>query len=74
MKIKVEDIRKNRKINYPIIFVPQGSKKNHVIILNGQILVDDSKKNINGLIDNGGVGYIFNSSLQCNTKEKVRSL
>lgn len=74
MKIKVEDIRENRKINCPIIFVPEGSKKHHVIIPNGQILIDDSSKNINGWIDNGGVGYIFDSSLQYDTKEKVRSL
>lgn len=74
MKVKVNDIRMNRKINCPIIFVPSGCKKHSIIIPNGQLLVDDSKKNIAGWNANGGVGYVFDPSLPYDAIEKVKSL
>lgn len=74
MKIKVEDIRMHRNINCPIIFVPPDAKKHEIIIPNSQILIDDSQNNVYEWIENGGIGYIFDSSIENNTKKKVKSL
>lgn len=74
MKVKVEVVREKYKIKCPIIFVPNGVKKHQVIIPNGQILIDDSNKNIYQWKENGGLGYIFDKSLNENTLEKVKSL
>lgn len=74
MKVKVEDIRNNRKIKSPIFFVPPGIKKHNVVIPNGQLLIDDSKKNINLWIANGGEGVVFDKSLSQNDNDKVKSL
>lgn len=74
MKVKVEVIREKLNILCPVIFVPPGVKKHQVIIPNDQLLIDDSKKNINLWIVNGGRGLIFDSSIENNTNEKVRSL
>ncbi len=74
MKVKIEDLRENRKIMCPIYFVPPGIKKHQLIIPNNQLLIDDSKKNIKGWIENGGQGLIFDSSIESNTYNKVKSL
>ena len=74
MKTKVEDIRNNRQINVPIIFVPPGVKKHDVILPNNQLLIDDSKKNICGWINHGGQGLIFDQTIACNEISKVKSL
>ena len=44
------------------------------LIPNQQLLIDDSKKNIEGWIENGGTGLIFDSTIDEDTNEKVRSL
>ncbi len=74
MKVKVEDLRQNRKIQCPIFFVPPGIKKYEIIIPNNQLLIDDSEKNINGWISHGGRGIIFDSTIPINTNKKVKSL
>lgn len=74
MKVKIEDLRLNRNIQCPVFFVPPGVKKYQVIIPNNQLLIDDSKKNINSWIDNGGRGLIFDSSIPENIENKVKSL
>lgn len=74
MRAKIEDLRENRKITCPIFFVPPGIKKHQLIIPNQQLLIDDSKKNIDGWIENGGTGLIFDSTIDKNTQVKVRSL
>lgn len=74
MKVKMEVLRENQKITCPVIFVPPGVKKHQMIIPNTQLLVDDSPKNINSWIENGGVGLIFDPSIDHDTYEKVRSL
>ena len=38
------------------------------------MLIDDSSKNINGWVQNGGVGMIFDEKLKVNSKTRVRSL
>lgn len=74
MKVKMEDLRDNRKITCPVFFVPPGVKKYKIVIPNGQLLIDDSKKNIRGWIENGGTGLVFDKNIEKDTHEKVRSL
>ena len=74
MQIKDSDLRQNRYIYSPIIFVPPCVKKHEIIIPNNQLLIDDSSKNINGWVQNGGVGMIFDEKLKVNSKTRVRSL
>lgn len=74
MKVKMEVLRENLKIFCPVIFVPPGVKKHQVIIPNNQLLVDDSKKNIQRWIENGGKGFIFDPTIDSDTNEKVKSL
>ncbi len=74
MKVKVEEIRTSQKINCPIIFVPPDLKKHQIIIPNGQVLIDDSAKNIAEWIGHGGKGYIFEPNISNNTLKKVKSL
>lgn len=74
MKIKVDDLRNNRKINSPIYFVPPGVKKYQIIIPNNQLLIDDYEKNVLDWIAAGGQGYIFDEKIEQNTNKKVKSL
>ena len=74
MKVKTEMLRENLKILCLIIFVPPGVKKHQVVIPNNQLLIDDSKKNIKIWIENGGRGLIFDSTIDNDTAEKVKSL
>ncbi len=74
MKVKVEDLREHRKIFCPVIFVPPGVKKHNVVTPNGQILVDDSQKNIRLWNENGGKGLVFDKNLSDNTNDTVKSL
>ena len=74
MKVKTEVLRENLKILCPVIFVPPGVKKHQVIVPNNQLLVDDSQKNIKRWIENGGRGLIFDSTIESDTNEKVKSL
>lgn len=74
MKVKTEVLREDLKILCPVIFVPPGVKKHQVVIPNNQLLIDDSKKNIKGWIENGGKGLIFDSTIDNDTDEKVKSL
>ena len=74
MKIKVQDLRENRHIYSPITFVPPGIQKYEVVIPNHQLLIDDSKKNINGWIGHDGQGLLFDDKLDNNSKTRVRSL
>lgn len=74
MKVKIEVLREDLKIFCPVIFVPPGIKKHQVIIPNGQLLIDDSKKNIIRWKENGGKGLIFDTSIENDTNDKVKSL
>ena len=74
MKVKTEVLREDLKIFCPVIFVPPGVKKHQVVIPNHQLLIDDSKKNIKSWIENGGRGLIFDSTIDNDTDEKVKSL
>ena len=74
MKVKTEVLIEDLKILCPVIFVPPGVKKHQVVIPNNQLLIDDSKKNIKGWIENGGKGLIFDSTVDNDTDEKVKSL
>lgn len=74
MKVKVEDLRNNRKIKCPIFFVTPGIKKHNVIIPNGQLLIDDSEKNIKLWLENCGKGVVFDKTISRDTNERVKSL
>ena len=74
MKVKVDDLRNNRKIKCPIFFVPPGIKKHNVIIPNGQLLIDDSEKNIKLWIENCGKGIVFDKTISRDTIKRVKSL
>jgi len=74
MKVKIEVLRENFKIFCPVIFAPPCVKKYQVVIPNNQLLVDDSSKNIKSWIENDGKGLIFDSTIDNNTNEKVKSL
>lgn len=74
MQIKVHDLRTNRHITSPILFVPPNTNKHDIILPNGQLLIDDSIRNISGWIEHGGEGLIFDESIKENSKTKVKSL
>lgn len=75
MQAKVLELRENRKINFPIMFVPQHTRKTQIYIPNNnEILVDDSQKNINDWNINGGNGVLFEESCTFETATKVKSL
>lgn len=74
MRVKIEDLRENRKIICPVLFVPLGVDKNVVEKPNGKILIDDSKTNIRLWIENGGKGFIFDKTIPEDTNNKVKSL
>lgn len=74
MRVKIEDLRNNRKINSPVIFVLPKIDKYEVVLPNGQLLIDDSKRNIYGWIEHGGTGFIFDKALSEDTADKVKSL
>lgn len=74
MKVKVDDLRNNRKIDSPIYFVPPGIKKHQIIIPNNQLLIDDYYKNVLNWIKAGGQGYVFDKSINQNTSMNVKSL
>lgn len=74
MKVKIKMLRENLKILCPVIFVPPGVKKHQIVIPNNQLLIDDSKNNIKKWIENGGRGLIFDSTIENDNDEKVKSL
>lgn len=74
MQVKIDDLRNNRKINCPVIFVPPGVKKHNVVIPNGQLLIDDSVKNVKLWVENGGNGLLFDRNISCDTDNRVNSL
>lgn len=74
MKVKIEVLRDKFDILCPVIFVPPGIQKHQVVIPNNQLLVDDSKKNIYRWIENGGQGLIFDSTIDHDNEDKVKSL
>jgi len=74
MRVKVDDLRNHRNIYIPIVFVPPKIKKHEVVIPKKQLLIDDSQKNIDGWINNGGKGILFDETIPKNTDKKVKSL
>ena len=58
MEHKFKFIRKKLK-NIDIIFVPKSIMKSQIINPINQVLIDDSKKNIDDWKSNGGIGILF---------------
>ena len=66
MQAKVEFIR-DHNIIVPILFTPPHVKKSEIYLpSNGEILIDDSIKNLNNWKINGGTGIYFNKNNDIN--------
>ena len=74
MEVKIDDLRNNRKLKSPILFVPPKTNKHEIIIPNSQLLIDDSRRNVENWIKAGGSGYIFDKNLKEDSLSRVRSL
>ena len=71
---KIDNLRNKRNITIPIIIVPPHVNKSKIYIpTNGEILVDDSQKNIDDWNKNGGKGILF-SEIDDIENNKVKSL
>ena len=56
---------RNKKIEVPILFVPPHVKKSQIYLPNnGEILIDDSIKNLIDWEQNGGNSIYFNEDLE----------
>ena len=75
MEAKVKSLR-SRKIEVPILFVPPHIKKSQIYLPNnGEILIDDSIKNLIDWEPNGGKSIYFNENLNSNEQfETIKSL
>ncbi|HIT10142.1 MAG TPA: hypothetical protein IAC24_00885 [Candidatus Onthousia faecigallinarum] len=75
MEAKVKALR-SRKVEIPIFFVPPHVKKSQIYLPNnGEILIDDSIKNLVDWEQNGGRGLYFNEALDSSTQfETIKSL
>lgn len=75
MEAKVRALR-NRKVSVPILFVPPHIKKSKIYVPNnGEILIDDSLKNLVDWKQKGGEGIYFNENLNINPEFKtIKSL
>lgn len=71
---KVNELRQNRGITFPIYFVPPHIKKSQIYYPSkGEILVDDSIKNVSDWNLEGGTGILFKEE-ETNKKGVVKSL
>ena len=75
MEAKVKALR-SRKVEVPVLFVPPHIKKSQIYLLNnGEILIDDSIKNLIDWELNGGKGIYFTEDLTSNNQfETVKTL
>ena len=75
MEAKVKALR-SRKVEVPALFVPPHIKKSQIYLPNnGEILIDDSIKNLIDWELNGGKGIYFNEDLTSNNQfETVKTL
>lgn len=71
MEAKVKVLR-DKKIEIPIFFVPPHVKKSQIYLpKNGEILIDDSIKNLIDWKNKGGTSIYFNEDLDCSTQFKT---
>ncbi len=71
---KVQYLR-DQEIHFPILLVPPHIRKSQIYIpTKGEILVDDSEKNINDWENQGGTGILFSEDYEDDTSKKVKSL
>ena len=75
MEAKVKALR-SRKVEVPILFVPPHVKKSQIYLPNnGEILIDDSIKNLIDWEQKGGKSIYFNEDLDSNSQfETVKTL
>lgn len=75
MEAKVQSLR-SRKVELPIFFVPPHVKKSQIYIPNnGEILIDDSIKNLIDWEQKGGKSVYFNEKLDSSSQfETIKTL
>ena len=75
MEAKIEVLR-SRKIQIPILFVPPHTKKSQIYLPNnGEILIDDSLKNLIDWKEKGGTGIYFSEENVPNQEfESIKTL
>ena len=75
MEAKIEVLR-SRKIQIPILFVPPHTKKSPIYLPNnGEILIDDSLKNLIDWKEKGGTGIYFSEENVPNQEfESIKTL
>ena len=75
MEAKVKALR-SRKVEVPVLFVPPHIKKSQIYLLNnGEILIDDSIKNLIDWEQKGGRSIYFSENLDSSNQfEVVKSL
>lgn len=74
MEAKVRALR-SRNIKIPILFVPPHVKKSEIYLpINGEILIDDSTKNLIDWERNGGTGIYFSEDSLSLEFETVKNL
>lgn len=75
MEAKVKALR-SRKVEVPILFVPPHVRKSQIYLPNnGEILIDDSIKNLVDWEQNGGKGIYFNENIDSNNEfETIKTL
>lgn len=75
MQAKVNLLRE-KKVKIPIFFVPPHVKKSEIFLpSNGEILIDDSLKNLIDWKEKGGKGILFQENLELNSQfETVKTL
>ena len=75
MEAKVRALR-SRNVEIPILFVPPHIKKSQIYLPNnGEILIDDSVKNLIDWEQKGGRGLYFSENLDSSNQfEVVKSL
>lgn len=72
MQAKTIEIRENRGIELPIIFVPPHFKKSQIVLpKNNELLIDDNINNINDWNANGGKGVLFAEKMENNVKNGI---
>ncbi len=69
MKAKV-DVLRERNLYFPVLLVPPHVKKSEIYVpKNGEILIDDSQKNLIAWKKDGGTGIYFNEDLSVKNSE-----
>ena len=74
MEAKTKALR-NRNVKVPILFVPPHTKKSEIYFPNnGEILIDDSVKNLKDWAQKGGESIYFSETLNSSEFQTIKTL